>query len=126
MLPDPDDVLRELRPIIAALFTAVEDGVLLAQEFFGARQEVEEPHLYATLVRYQAKLAVDRSGQRVEFDREDLANNGLCLTFGRLKLKIQKATRGGVRGPGISRSKQAFFRQMTLFTIGDMEIVTPS
>ena len=126
MSSDPEDILREMRQLVPVLFTAIEDGVLLAHEFFAKRREREEPHLHATLIRYQAKLAFDAAGQQCEFDREDLPNNGLCLTLGRFKLKIFKAHQGGLRGPGVSRTKQAYFKQMRLAFLDDMEVMYPS
>jgi hypothetical protein len=77
------------------------------------------------LVRWRARRYLDHVARplvKVEYDREELANNGLSLTFrnsGSYAIRIRKADAGALPVPGTSKVMQAFYAQQLSFALGE-------
>lgn len=110
--------LDELLPVLPLIYRALEGAVQQGREFFGDN-EIDRP-LFPNLVRYHVKLALNKRGLTVVDDNEPhldhkiLANNGLLLEYGPRHVRILKADHGALPAPGISRTKQQFYEQLSL------------
>ncbi len=112
-IPDPNEVLTQLSPILSILFQTIEEAVLWTKDFFEGNTREVDPSLAPNMVCYYAKDALRKRGQAVEDDigMEPLANNGLMLTYGGMAVRILKADNGSLPPPGYSRARQAFYHQ---------------
>ena len=120
-VPSPEEVQKDLELIVPTIHTALEHGTLKARDFF----EREDPdglvdrYLAPNLVRYWAKRYLQNAGLQVseeqaEFNLTPLPNNGLCLSFGRYRLRILKSDDGDPPVPGDSVSRQNFYHQISI------------
>jgi len=121
--PDPDDVLADLAPLSPTLYRALEAGTSEARGFFDARQEPYEKFQFSGTTRYVAKRFLEKAGIDLEFEPEDIPNNGLYLIFRGYPLRIRKRFNGGVAAPG-SRTLQAIHAQT--FGWGDYRAIRPN
>ena len=111
-IPPSDVVLPEVSPLIPIIYDALEAAVLTGREFFADTIHPFDPWYYCDTVRYHAKLRLDDVvGIEVEYERDNLANSGLSIRFKHYHIRILKAEDGRLPSPGISRSKQGFYRQ---------------
>lgn len=114
---DPDLTVARLAPLAPVLYKALEVGTIEAHGYFADRKQRVDSYLFPCLVRYHAKMILDDAGHRTqefEFDRRNLANNGLELWFGDYRVRILKARNGLLPSPGTSRTKQQFYHQLPL------------
>jgi hypothetical protein len=76
--------------------------------------------LAPNLVRYLVKERLLAQGQPAEdeelldYEMQNLPNNGLCMEYGRYQLRILKADNGELPIPGPSKKRQAFWNQQQL------------
>src|SRR5207253_3219343 len=118
-IPDPQNVLAELSELVPVVYSALDYGALKAREFFEREDENHrmDRALGPNLVRYFTRKALERVGQDVQdeqdFELEPVPNNGLCLTFGRYRIRVLKSDAGDLPVPGHSKSRQAFYQQTT-------------
>ncbi|HEX7125670.1 MAG TPA: hypothetical protein VF406_07795 [Thermodesulfobacteriota bacterium] len=114
-IPTAEDVLPTIDPLLRAIYAALEAGTQSARDFFDSLGQPIDPSLAPALVRYHAKLYLDSAGHQVsvvEFEREPLANNGLCLHTPAHSIRILKAALNGRPPvPGPSRARIAFYNQ---------------
>lgn len=118
--PSPEEVLKDLAALIPAVYGAIEDGTQGAREYFEDLGAPVDPYLGSAIVRWRGKRYLDGTatvGSDVEYEREELSNNGLALHFrdGRsYAIRIRKADHGMLPVPGPSRTLRAFYRQEQL------------
>lgn len=125
-VPSPDEVQKDLELILPIIHTALEHGTLLAREFFERedKDKIVDRYLAPNLVRWWAKQYLQDAGlqvtdEQVEFDLQRLPNNGLCLSFGRYRLRILKSDDGELPVPGHSVKRQNFYHQISIVYIGE-------
>lgn len=122
-VPDPDVVMQTLQPLWTPLYGAFERGTQVAREFFDHVGRSPAPWVYPDLVRYEALTVLKQSGidcDAVDAEILGLANHGLQIRFAGFTIRGMKALQdGSVPGPGPSRSKKDFFRQLSLGTWGE-------
>ncbi len=111
MIPEPDTVLPRLSRLLPVIYQALESGTLDAREYFDGRREGVDPSLYPNLVRYRARCYLTGQGHDVEFVPEELANNGLSLSYAPYQIRILKSDHGAVPAPGSSKVKRDFYNQ---------------
>lgn len=109
--PEPDDVIHDLERVTPAFYHALEAGAVVARGFFDERGDEVEPYHFASTVRYVAKRYLCEAGLAVEFEVDDLANNGLSLAYGPYNIRIRKRDEDGLPVPGHSRVLQEFYQQ---------------
>lgn len=121
MIPDPDDELENLAPLIPILFEGFEAATEKASQFFESQSKPVNSALYPTLVRYYMREHLKDKGQVVdEFDREEIFNNGLCVTYGVRRIRMWKAYDDTIPPPGSSFTKQSFLgQQLAMSLFGD-------
>src|SRR2546427_7998075 len=116
-IPDAEDVLKDLKPLVPAVYGALEAGVLSAREFFESKAAPIDPFHGTSQVRWEAKRYLDGAGHEIsqcEYERENLSNNGLCLVFKKKYLiRIRKSYDGVLPVPGHSKVLQAFYHQLS-------------
>lgn len=125
---DPDLTVARLSPLAPLLYKALEVGAIDAHGYFDERRQRPDQYLFPCLVRYHAKLVLDGAGHKAEefeFDRRNIANNGLELSFGPYRIRILKARQGLLPSPGASKAKRHFYHQLVLLdqTIESMNLV---
>jgi len=109
--PEPDRVIYDLQWVTPQFYQALEAGAVVARGFFDERGDEVEPYHFASTVRYVAKRSLSEAGLAVEFEVENLANNGLSLAYGPYNIRIRKADEDGLPVPGHSRVLQEFYQQ---------------
>lgn len=109
-LPAPGEVLRDLSEFTPPLYSAFEGAISIVREFFDDPSNEFDLWYYCNSVRYQTKRLLKAEG----FPMEDFSNTGLCLRYGRYRLRMFKAYRGMVPVPGISLTRQLFYCQLPL------------
>jgi hypothetical protein len=114
-IPGPEETLAQLGPLIPPLYRSIEASVQEARNFFDDRGEDIDPFLFPCLVRYHAKLLLEKTGQAADYELDDLANNGLYLRFAGYQIRILKSDNGRLPVPGPSRPKQEFYNQQLEF-----------
>lgn len=111
-IPEPNEELRKLEPLIPVLFEAFEGATESACAFFEGEEKPINAALHPCLVRYYARDFLQDKCQVVEeFEREEIANNGLCLAYRGRRYRIWKAEDERLPAPGPSGVKQAFLNQ---------------
>lgn len=112
-LPEPGEVLEELRRELALVYEAIEAATQVAREFFEEYRGRDLDRILAPhIVRSEVKHFLESRGQEVEeMEPEVLANNGLLYHSGRFSLRILKAQDGVLPAPGPSERRQAFYDQ---------------
>ncbi|MDP9316496.1 MAG: hypothetical protein M3R24_37530 [Chloroflexota bacterium] len=108
-IPSPRQAVAEIDPIIPVLYQGLESGTLHAREYFEQQSVSADPHLYAHLVRYRAKLLFAEYKAMATYVTEDLSLNGLMIHFSRYYLRILKSDHGEVPSPGQSKARQRFY-----------------
>ncbi len=108
--PEPQAALADLAPLVPVLYQAYEGAAFLAHNYFAQRNRPVDLWHHASIVRYEAKVMLEEHGLPLE----DLANNGLALTYAGYNLRAFKADQGRVPSPGTSKTKQRFFQQFRL------------
>lgn len=122
-IPDPQTVLKELSHLLPIIYSALDYGTFRAQEFFD-QQESEKykminRYLAPDLVRYYAIQVLEKKGQTITHDEDDLnleevPNNGICICYGRYNIRILKSKNGDLPIPGHSKTRQEFYHQLSL------------
>jgi hypothetical protein len=121
-VPEPKEVLDDLREAIMVVGEVLEGGIAHALEYFERDGVDPEPYHYSSLVRFKAcQMLRDRMFE-ANLEPEDVRNNGICLTSGRYKLKVRKTVRGELPPAGPSHKTQQFYSQpVQLLLFGDPE-----
>jgi hypothetical protein len=125
IVPDPDEVLGEIRPLTDELWPALESANASAIAFFDRERAGEErrwdANVHASLTRYFAIQLLDRAGVDAQaesgdltFERIGLANNGICLMRGRHVIRVRKADDGRLPAPGSLAQEEFYAQQMSL------------
>jgi hypothetical protein len=109
-VPSPPEVLHDLADFTPKLYDAFEGSISIAREFFDNPKHEFDLWYYCGSVRYHVKRLLLAQG----FKMEDQNNTGLCLSHGRYRLKMFKTYRGEVPTPGVSKTRQRFYRQIPL------------
>ena len=120
MIPSAAEALEELEPLIPVIFGALENAVFETQEYFETRKERHDPYLAPCLVRHTTKRFLTTAsfqgptdGPSIRFALEDIANNGLCIMFGRFRIRILKADEGDLPEP-TSHARREFYEQLAM------------
>jgi hypothetical protein len=127
-VPTPDEVLKALHPIIPAIYGALEAGVHSAREFFESRHAVIDPYHGPSHVRWEAKRYLDALNHEVssvDYQREEIANNGLRLVFSHYVIWILKSNSGELPAPGPSELRQQFYSQQMFAFMGSSQHEDP-
>ncbi len=120
-IPDPDETVDSLLPLVPVTYGALEHGVAKAHAYFEHEGEAIEPFTFAQITRFQARLHLTRVGRlRVEFDYDELANNGLEIHYNSSPIRLRKAFRGGAPLPGSFAMEN--FHAQTLALFSDAEV----
>jgi hypothetical protein len=110
-VPEPEEVLDNLRDAIMVVGEVLEIGIALALDYFERGRLNPEPYHYSSLVRFKAcQMLKDRMFE-ADLEPENVRNNGICLTSGRYKLKVRKTFRGELPPAGPSLKTQQFYLQ---------------
>jgi hypothetical protein len=118
---DYDGVAAELATILDILTDALNVGVGQANGFFADERQLPDTYLHPALVRWYAKRYLNDAGTSVsddmdaEFSRDELANNGLLVSYRDVQIRVLKSDDGELPVPGRSRVKQAFYNQQLAF-----------
>jgi hypothetical protein len=120
--PTFETVREKLKILLDAIQQAIGEGTLHVQEY--TKNEAEnniDTSLAPNLVRHKAKMFLVASGQDAKNDEETedggfntqhLPNNGICIRLSGFTVRVLKsADDGGVPPPGISLTRQNFYRQ---------------
>jgi hypothetical protein len=125
IVPDPDEVLDDLRPLTDELWPALESANTKALAFFDATTAGEprrwDAGTHAQITRYHAIPLLDSAGIKAQeeagdppFERIGLANNGICLVRGRYVIRVRKADDGRLPPPGSIAQEEFYAQQMSL------------
>lgn len=99
--PDPDSIVSDLTRLVPVTYGALEVGVAKAHSYFETEGAEIEPFLFSQIVRWSARRHLTTKGRlTVEFEFDELANNGLSISFEGYDIRLRKAFRGGVPTPG--------------------------
>jgi hypothetical protein len=112
-VPDTDDALKAVQPIMPAIYGALEAGTQAAREFFESRAADIEPYHAASTARWEAKRYLQDQGHQVasgSYSVAGIANNGLRVTFGKYVLWILKSP-DGLLPIAASGTKRLFYAQ---------------
>jgi hypothetical protein len=118
-------VAEEFKAQLKMIESALQFGTMKVRRYFRADNKNKPPDksLAPNILRYQAKQALREAGQVVEdeeekpFDLQRLSNNGLCLKIGDRTIRIRKAVDGDIPAPGLSKSLNLFYQQMSLASL---------
>lgn len=112
--PDQDQALRDLDPLVPALYEAFEQGTAHARRYYEGQEERTDPHLFAALVRDVVLRALDA---RAEWDegltRIPLTNCGIEFRYAGYDVRCMKTTDGELPS-SMTATRLRFFRQLML------------
>jgi hypothetical protein len=98
-LPEPEATLADLMTVLRVVHQGGQWATQQAHEIFDQWGAEPEPYLFGDMVRFRMKRYLDKAGQEVEDDltweRQELRNNGIFLKYGKYRIRIWKAERGG-------------------------------
>lgn len=117
---DPETEFRNLGSLLPTLFEGFEIATERAYQFFESPGKPVNSALYPALVRYYMREYLHDRGQVVdEFDREEIFNNGLCITYRTRRIRMWKAIDDLIPPPGQSFTKQNFLSQQLAMPLLD-------
>ena len=117
---DPDTEFRNLGSLFPTLFGGFEIATETACQFFESQGKTVNSALYPALVRYYMREYLEDRGQAVDdFDREEIFNNGLCITYGTRRIRMWKTIDDSIPPPGQSFTKQSFLSQQLAMPLLD-------
>jgi len=119
---NPDELLAYLSAPIRAVHEALDRGVSEAELVLEGRKW--DPHMYADLIRYEARCWLeDQVTTAWQIDRT-LANSGIQITRGPVVMRARMSQHGALPGPGRSYALQDFYRQHPLPLVIDGAVLT--
>lgn len=124
-IPSGQDALSDLSGPITSIWSALDSSILEMKEYFDGRDASIDRSLAPNLIRYLVKQRLIAQGQFAEdeelldYEMQNLPNNGLCMEYGRYQLRILKADNGELPIPGQSKKRQAFWNQQQLDLYAD-------
>ena len=123
-IPTPDDILAEAAPILPVIQAALRHGIKKARAYFEGEQTEPDPVLAPNVIRWQAKRYFDHAGHAVhdleeDYERPAAGNNGLRLSFKRLRFIIRKAAEGELPVPS-SETQKKFYSYNLIFQFGNL------
>ncbi len=114
-VPEPEDVLNDLRNLWPVVHSSLDYGVYQALEFFDRHDTAEgkkiDPFFGPHLVRYYAKTAIIRDNDGL-FKVENVPNGGLFVYTDRYCVRVLKSKKGKIPAPRYSQARQEYYRQM--------------
>lgn len=116
-IPDPEDGLKAVAPIIPALYGALEAGTQAAREFFESRDAEIEPYHASSTARWEAKRFLENQGHAVvdvDYGVADIAMNGLRVTFNKHVIWILKSSDGLLPVAASGPKKHFYAQQLSL------------
>jgi hypothetical protein len=118
-VPDPDQVVEDLKELVPVVYASLEIGVAKALRTFELEGTKPEKFLFADLVRYHARRDLITVGRlRLDFVCEELANNGIQLGHRNYpRLRVRKAFRGGAPVPGSFAMEQFHAQTLPMFEL---------
>lgn len=129
LIPTPDEVLKELAPIISVIYDALEFGTYQAREYFARNKQPFSSYLASDIARYQIIQTLKLHSIQAEIEDltiQSLALNGVLIKFKNFNIRILKAQDGQLPTPGPSKARQDFYNQVLPFTEEDVkEIIAP-
>ncbi len=119
-IPSGQEALADLSGAVTTIWSGLDSAILETKEFFENRGVPIDRSLAPNLIRYfvkgrlnaQGKIAEDE--EMLDYEMQNLPNNGLCMEYGRYQLRILKADNGELPIPGQSKKRQAFWNQEQL------------
>lgn len=120
-VPDPVVVMQDLEPFFLLLHPALEYGTFKARVYFEGDGLPIDRSFAPHFVRYWTKQELNKHGQNVlneeevDFELEQVNNNGLFVVFKDYQIRILKSVNHGLPVPGHSRRRQDFYNQQTSF-----------
>lgn len=125
-IPEVEKVFNELSVLFPVVNTALEHGTFQAREFFENQNKPINKSLAPNLVRYYAKMILQRDGREVfeedgKFHINQIPNNGLCIIHGQYWIRILKSAKGELPTQGQSKTKQRFYSQQQYFIFPSLE-----
>ncbi len=107
-----DEALSGLSSYFPIFYTAFEEGIAHAKNYFDERNDPYDRHLYAHLVRYWVKKYLNQHGLNAEYEGEDLTNSGIQLTIKTWFIRMLKSSKGAMPAPGHSKKLQKYYQQV--------------
>ncbi len=108
--------LADLDRLLPLLWESLEAGAADAHDYFERHGEDVNRTLYPSIVRYRAIQTLESAGvHAVEFERSNIANNGIEIRHKGYSLRVLKAQAGDVPRAGTSARKRNFYHQGALF-----------
>lgn len=111
------DAIRELGPLLAIIYTLIEDGVELARIYFLDRKKPVHNVVFATLVRLRVWEEIEKRAQAAGITCRVVykANVGVRVIYNGSTIAIWKADKDGKLPPcGESEQRQLFYTQTVL------------
>lgn len=109
-VPDPDDVLAELRPLINLMIEGFEAGTMHTREYFEG-QKIKPP-LAAMLTRSKVEDYLRARGHQIEeFEQQDAPLIGLRVSVGKYEIRIWKSLDDAIPFGGASDTKRRYLDQ---------------
>ena len=123
-IPTPPEIIAEAAPILEVIRAALRYGVKKARAYFEEEQTEPDPVLAPNVIRWQAKRYFDHAGHAVhdleeDYSRPAAGNNGLRLSFKRLRFIIRKAAEGELPVPS-SETQKKFYSYNLVFQFKDL------
>jgi hypothetical protein len=121
-IPEPNEVINDLRPILPTIYEALNKGTLEAVDYLEKLKKEKgfsfDLLFAAHITRYHTFQFLKRNGYNVingeadfEYEMKDIANSGLYLFYNRYSIRIFKTQNGEVPNPGNSITKQLYYSQ---------------
>ncbi len=114
---EPDEILSFLSDGIPALRGALEDGVSFADGVMDGNPG--DPHLWANLVRYRARMKLEDYEARGWSLGRRLRNSGIEIVKGPMVMRALKSQEGAPPPPGASRARRSYWMQQLVLPFGE-------
>ena len=125
-IPAFEEVLDELAQVFPAVYSALEVGIVKTKEYIAQEEREDDKKRNRSfapcLIRYQAINALEKNNKGITIvdepdvmSVEDVANNGLMISYGKYNVRILKSNNGELPTPGHSKRRQAYYNQQFCF-----------
>ncbi|MDP8962056.1 MAG: hypothetical protein M3N32_10645 [Actinomycetota bacterium] len=111
---EPEHIAQYLAGPVAATWRALDRGRGAADEFFAEERREFDPHMWAHIVRYEARLSLAKETGPRDWDLRLFHHSGIRLLKDPFEVHVCKAANDAPQNPGRNPARQRFFQQLGL------------
>lgn len=125
-IPTVAEVVEDAGGVLSVIATAIADACQNIQTFYLEHgEDAPDPNLSPNLIRWFVKRYLDNPGHTlhslaIDYEREELSNNGLLIQWSKYLIRVRKAVSGFNLPPATSAALDLYYDQVQLELFPDL------